>query len=45
MPWVFEGGPVDVGHGRFGYSDAGGRYRDARDVAEKRGGGECQHFL
>ena len=33
----FAGGPVDVGHGRLGRLDAGGRCRDARDGAEKRG--------
>ena len=23
MPWAFTGGPVDVGHGRYGCLDAG----------------------
>ena len=23
MPWAFTGGPVDVGHGRYGRLDAG----------------------
>ena len=34
MPWAFVGGPVDVGHGRFGRLDADG-CRDVRDDAEK----------
>jgi hypothetical protein len=38
MPWSFEGVPVDMGHGRFGCLDDGGRCRDARDVTEKREG-------
>ena len=37
MPWEFEGGLLDEGHSRFGCLDAGGRCRDARDGAEKRG--------
>jgi hypothetical protein len=32
-----RGGPVDVGHGRFGCLEDDGRCRDVRDDAEKRG--------
>ena len=41
MPWVFTGGPVDVGHGRYGRLDVGDG-AEVPGMAQKRA--EGLHF-
>ena len=38
MPWAFTGGPVDVGHGRYGRLDAGNG-AEVPGIAQKRAEG------
>ena len=38
MPWAFTGGPVDVGHGRYGRLDAGNG-AEVPGMAQKRAEG------